>query len=258
MSNYRAYSLALPERQLSAVPPAMRAAVLHAACVVAALSLAQWVPLRWSLLEALFAVAGGVLLGLAPWWLAINAFFVPALDLAMHAALPPVAWLAAFVIMMLLYWGVAKTQVPLFMSSAAAARALAQLLATERCRSLLDLGCGDARLITRLLISQPDTSCSGIEYAPLPWLAGKLRLLLSGVSCPLWRGDFWGWSLAPYDCVYAYLSPVPMPALWAKARAEMRRGSLFVSNSFPVPDIKPDAVIKLNDGWGGCLYVYRM
>jgi hypothetical protein len=41
--------------------------------------------------------------------------------------------------------------------------------------------------------------------------------------------------LAGQDVVYAFLSPAPMKQLWAKAQAEMTPGSLFVSNSFPVP-----------------------
>lgn len=238
------------------MPPAVRVAVLHAACIIIALVLAQWTPLRWTLMEALFAVAGGALLGLAPWWMAINACFIPALDLALNLALPPAVWLGAFLTMTLLYWGVATTQVPLFLSSAAAAGALARVVSAARCRNLMDLGCGDARLIKRLAVSCPETACSGIEHAPLPWLAGKLRLWSS--ASRLQRGDFWAETLTPYDCVYAYLSPVPMPALWNKAQREMRPGTLFVSNSFPVPGVAPERVINLDDGWGGCLHVYRI
>lgn len=256
-SNCRALPRTLPERRWQALPPAARVAVLHAACIAVAPVFAQWLPLRWTLTEGLLAAAGGALLGLAPWWMVINACFVPALDLALNLALPPAAWLAAFLTMTLLYWSVATTQVPLFLSSDVAAGALARVVSAAGCRNLLDLGCGDARLIARLAASCPGTVCGGIEHAPLPWLAGKLRLW-SGAACSLRRGDFWAESLTPYDCVYAYLSPVPMPALWNKAQREMRPGALFVSNSFPVPGVKPESVVNLDDGWGGCLHIYRI
>ncbi len=58
--------------------------------------------------------------------------------------------------------------------------------------------------------------------------------------------------------MYAFLSPVPMPAVWAKAIAEMRPGSLLVSNSFEVPGHEADAVIEVGDRRGTRLFLYRM
>jgi hypothetical protein len=72
------------------------------------------------------------------------------------------------------------------------------------------------------------------------------------------RGDFWHHPLGPYDMVYAFLSPLPMPRLWEKAKAEMRPGSLLVSNSFPVPDVEPQRVIEIADRRGTRLYCYSM
>jgi hypothetical protein len=61
-----------------------------------------------------------------------------------------------------------------------------------------------------------------------------------------------------YDLVYAFLSPVPMAAVWRKARAELRPGSLLVSNSFPLPEREPDALIEVGDRRRTVLYVYRI
>lgn len=69
-------------------------------------------------------------------------------------------------------------------------------------------------------------------------------------------GSFWAIDLAPYDLVFAYLSPQPMVALWLKVRAEMRPGSVFVSHSFPVPEVPPGACVEFEPG--RFLYVYRL
>jgi hypothetical protein len=37
-----------------------------------------------------------------------------------------------------------------------------------------------------------------------------------------------------------------MPRLWEKIRAEMKPGSLLISNSFPVPGVAPDRVIEVD------------
>jgi hypothetical protein len=58
--------------------------------------------------------------------------------------------------------------------------------------------------------------------------------------------------------IYAYLSPAPMERLWEKARAEMKPGSLFISNSFAVPGVSFDEVVELNDLSHSRLLIRRM
>jgi len=62
--------------------------------------------------------------------------------------------------------------------------------------------------------------------------------------------------LGDFDVVYAVPSPVPMLTLWQKAKREMRPGSLFVSNSFPVPGEVPDQVIEVDCTPPRPLYCY--
>jgi len=237
----------------------VRALLLHALCVPLAWALAggdgsSW----WLAAESLLAAAGGLLLGLAPWWLAINLLFVPALALALAADLHHGWALGAFALMFLCYWGVGRTQVPLFFSADAAVRALLCLLPETPRPRLIDLGCGNGKVIAKLAAVRGDGSFHGIEYAPLPWLAGWLRCLPRRGRCSLRWGDFWACDLSGYDVAYAYLSPVPMARLWRKALAEMRPGTLLVSNSFAVPGVVPEAIIELEEAWAGRLYVYRI
>ena len=80
-----------------------------------------------------------------------------------------------------------------------------------------------------------------------------------GVPNIRWRMDnLWATRLEEFDVVYAFLSPAPMPELWVKIQHEMKPGSLFVSNSFPVPDIEPENVLELDDARRTRLYCYRI
>jgi len=49
-----------------------------------------------------------------------------------------------------------------------------------------------------------------------------------------------------------------MAKLWEKARAEMKPGSLFVSNTFPVPGLSFDEEIELHDLSHSRLLIRRM
>lgn len=242
------------------LPPAAKAAVLHALCVPAAWMVAgAWdgAP-AWPWFEAVFAVLGGAALGLAPWWLAINAMFVPALVGSLTVEVAPGWALAAFTAMALVYWSVARTQVPLFLSSDAVIGALLRLLPATPQPRFLDLGCGTGHVLARLARHRRDGRFDGVEYAPLPWLLAWARALASGARGAIRLGDFWRRELAQYDVVYAYLSPVPMARLWQKARREMRPGTLLISNTFEIPGVVPDEVIHPGGAWGGPLYLHRM
>ena len=122
---------------------------------------------------------------------------------------------------------------------------------------LLDLGCGTGSFLTDVARVRPDGRYSGIEMAPLPYLLGGLRAYGRRNMRVLW-GDFWRLDLSSYDVVYAYLSPAPMGRLWEKARAEMRPGSLFISNDFCVPGVAPTQTIRVGDRMHSTIYVWTM
>lgn len=208
-------------------------------------------------LQGLLAALIGRRLGLPRWWLPINLCFVPGLVLTQGHTLPPWLLLCGFVVLMLLNWNALLERVPLYLSGSAAEqqlhRQLARLPAGFR---FIDLGSGLGGPLLRLARAYPNGHFVGVESAPLAFLVCRLRCLLQP-NCRVYLRSFWRESLAPYDVVYCFLSPAPMPALWSKACAEMRADALLISNSFEVPNVEAEEVVPLEDWRHSQLLVYR-
>jgi hypothetical protein len=199
--------------------------------------------LEVALLQGLWAALLAWRSGLAPWWRAIQFLFPPALVLARGladaAALPPAAFLAVFIVLLLVFWSTFRTQVPLYLSGREAWDLVAGLL-PERPLAVVDIGSGLGGLVLDLARRRPDCDLTGIELAPLPYLASRVRAVASGSRARFLRGDYERLNLGHYDVVFAYLSPAAMSALWRKAEAEMKPGSLLLSYEFVIAEREPD------------------
>lgn len=242
------------------IPPVAKALCAQALAWVAVQLLAAVLPggaFGAMVVQCALAAAIGRGFGLASWWAALNTVFPWLVSGAIAVSLDPRWYLGAFLSMAAVYWSTFRTQVPLFLSNRRAIHALSELLPEGRPVRLLDVGCGTGTVLAGLANLRPADQLEGVEIAPLPFGIAKLRARLSHGRFTVSRHDLWSESLAPYDVVYAFLSPVPMPALWRKVRAEMRPGSLFVSNTFDVPGVAPDRVITLGDG-RRALLVWRL
>ncbi|MBT6608773.1 MAG: hypothetical protein HOB37_09965 [Rhodospirillaceae bacterium] len=122
----------------------------------------------------------------------------------------------------------------------------------------LDIGSGLVGLLMFVGRERPNMTVEGIESAPLPFAMAWLRLkLTAGPNVRALYGDFWGHDLSDYDVVYAFLSPAPMAALFEKVKKEMKPGSMFISNSFAVPEVAPDEIIKVDDKRKTQLLIWR-
>ncbi len=242
------------------MPPALKALFAQFAGVAAAMALARSGALAglWPLVGAQALVAATVAAGLgsARWWVPIHLGFVPLAVIVHGAGIHPAWYLAGFAVLVLVYWTSFRTQVPLYLSNAATAAAMASLLPRHPAR-LLDIGAGTGALLRPLAQARPDCRFTGIELAPATWAIGRL-LLRRQANVEWLRGDLFAPDWSGYDLVYAFLSPVPMAAVWAKACAEMLPGSTLVSNSFEVPGHDPDAVLEVGDRRGTRLLLYRI
>lgn len=256
-------SLDLPQaRRLSPILLAAWAQLL-----AATLTIVVWLSLgafdvsmqhsAWLLLHSTLVVTISLRLGMPSWWLLIQALFVPALFVGLSLAIHPAWFLGAFVLLALIYGRTDATQVPLYLSRRQVWREIVAQLPQQPGIRVLDLGSGLGGLVQHVAEVRPDSHVSGIEAAPLPCWISKLRMLGQRNAAIEW-GDFWRTDLSAYDVVCAYLSPVPMPALWDKAQREMRPGTLFISYRFPIPGVQPTRVVTLKDFGQTELYVWRI
>lgn len=249
---------------MSATPA--RQLALQGAAVILVLSLAwpyfgwQAAALPWR--ETSIAIGGTALifatLSRQPWWWRlIHAGFMPLVWATQQLAIDPAWFLVAFVLLLLVYRGALSGQVPLYLSNRQTVEQLATMLEERGPCRFLDLGAGLGSTTVPLADHLPDYHFTGYENAPLTWLLGRYFCL--GRPNITWRwDDLWQAPLGDFDVVYAFLSPVPMPKLWQKAKREMSPGSLFISNSFPVPGEVPSQVIEVDCSPPRPLYCYAI
>ena len=159
--------------------------------------------------------------------------------------------------LLLVFWGTVKGDVPLFLSSDAVTKSLQAIVDRENAATFIDLGAGVGSVAVPMAKHRPGMAVEAWERAPIPWLiaAWRCRKL---ANAAVHRKSFWECDLPIYDVAFAFLSPAPMPALGEKVLSEMRPGSLLVSSTFPVPGWEPESIVQLEDRMQTRLYCYRI
>lgn len=246
--------------------PAVQAVAIQL-CAFPAMLGAAWIASRLTQLQltlAMAAVLQGVLAallsrlcGLAPWWLGIQSLFPIALLAMLALQLPPFIFLIAFIALLGLYWSTFRTQVPFYPSGRPVWEAVGALLPKGRPIRFIDIGSGLGGLVLHLSQAHKQSRFTGIEIAPLPWLVSVLRSRFARGDIRFVRGDYERVDFGSYDVVFAYLSPAAMPALWQKARTEMRAGSLLLSYEFEIPGVASQLTSMPCEG-GAVLYGWIM
>jgi hypothetical protein len=243
------------------LPPVLRALLAQALAFAALVALARlglrFPPLVWVLLQALLAVFLSRWMDLSPRWVFMQAA-LPFLARALWGApIPPWIYLALFLGLALVFGGGLLTRVPLYHASQDAWKKLESLLQDKPGVRFMDLGCGFGGPVAHLAKARPDGVFVGVEASPLTWLVAWLRCL-PRQNAHIRLGSLWSTDLSNFDVVYAFLSPVPMPALWAKVKREMKPGSRFISHSFEVPGETPHQVVPVKGREGARLMVWDL
>jgi SAM-dependent methyltransferase len=230
---------------------------------MAVLGIAQvsaWRPSLFAvgLLQGLLAAMLSRAAGMSSWWWWLNLLFVPGLLLAGGADVPPWLFLAGFFLLLLLNWNSFTERVPLYLTGARARGELARLLATREERfAFIDLGCGPGGTLLWLARRFPRAEFVGVETAPLPFCMARLRCI-GQRNCQIRYQSLWRTDLSCFDVAYCFLSPAPMPALWAKACAELPAGAWLISNSFGIAQAAPPRVVELRDWRASRLLLWRL
>lgn len=230
------------------------------ACIVVLL-LSGWLA-RWNIwaivpIQATAALILSAALRQPVWWRFIHLFFMPAVSIMLAFHLPSWLYLSSLLVLVLVFWGTVKGDVPLFLSSSAVGDAVIAIARRENAASFADIGAGIGTVVVAVSRQLADLRIDALERAPLPWLIARWRCRnLANVSARY--VSLWGSRLAGYDIVFAFLSPLVMAEVGNKIRRDMPEGSLFVSSSFPVPDWVPESIVEVNDRRQTRLYCYRI
>ncbi|MEM5472384.1 hypothetical protein WNZ14_11660 [Hoeflea sp. AS60] len=208
------------------------------------------------IVQSLAAAIVTRLLGLPIWWVWIGLCFPAAMALALNVGdLPAWPFGVGFVVLYLFFSNTARERVPLYLTNQPTTDALLSLMQQRGAKRFTDLGSGLGGVVRSL--DGDGRQARGVESAPMVWL---VSVILSKIQRrgQIVRQDIWTTDIAGEDIVYVFLSTEPMPALYEKAKREMKPGSLLVSNSFAVPGIKPAEIWELSDRRKTRLYLYEM
>jgi len=211
----------------------------------------------WVLVQGVAAALSACVLRQPAWWMLIHLLFWPAAIAMLVLHLPTGLYLAMLLLLTLIFWGTVSGEVPLFLSSTAAADALAVIVERENTQCFAELGAGVGSIVAPLAQRRPMMAIDAFEHAPLPWLITRWRCRKRpNVNTRV--TSFWNAELSRYDTVFAFLSPAVMPKLGEKINREMRPGSLFISSSFPIPDWRPESLVCIDDRRKTTFFCYRI
>ncbi len=150
-------------------------------------------------------------------------------------------------------------RVPYVPTPMVAVRAMVELAALTGGERVYDLGAGDCRLLIEAKRACPGIRAVGYEGAPLIWLLGKLRILLSGVGVELSARNFLVQDLSDAAVIFLYVTPGVMRTLSDKFTRELVPGTRVISHVFTFSGRTPHVVREVDVPlWGRKkVYLYR-
>lgn len=132
-----------------------------------------------------------------------------------------------------------RTSTPYGGTPPAVGTAMVRLAGLRNGQNVCDIGAGDGRLLIAAKRVCRGITAVGFENAPGVWLAGKLRIWLSGTDVRLLLRDARKFDFSRADAVFLYVSPEMMRSLQPKFDRELKKGARVVSHTFRFPGKKP-------------------
>lgn len=221
------------------------------------LPILHYYPAIFLLCQSTLAVIASQCVGLPRWWRVIHFLFLPCVFVFFMFPVPAWVYFALVVLMTLIFWGTVRGDVPLFLSSDEVALSVIALMEAENVKKFADLGAGIGTVALPVANAFSHVQVDAWERAPIPWLISTLRgknLANYTVS----RRNLFEANFAEYDVIFAFLSPRVMPDIGEQLQTKMRKGALFISSSFPVPDWTPERILQIHDSSKTLLYCYRI
>lgn len=146
------------------------------------------------------------------------------------------------------------TRVPYVPAPMAAVQHALALLRLQPGERVVDLGCGDGRLV--LAAAATGAQATGYELAITPLLRAYWRRLTSRTAAQLRWQNFLSADLGQVDAVFAYLVESVMASVGQKLSSELKPGARIVCYGTPLPGWTPVQVHDPVPGAKSRFYVY--
>ncbi len=144
---------------------------------------------------------------------------------------------------------------PLVPSKKETGERMVELLNLKKGEVVYDLGSGDGRLL--ILAAKKGAKAVGVEINPYvliwSWIKGLLKGQIGRMKL-IW-GNYWSVNISAADAVVVYAMPGFMPKMAKKLKKELKPGTLIVSNSFQIPDLK---LIKQETVGKDRIFLYKL
>lgn len=122
---------------------------------------------------------------------------------------------------------------------------------------ILDVGCGDARVLEGFGRKYDDIFLYGIDIRPGLVDISRSRLSRYGGRARVYLRDMYKESFDKYDIVYAYLTKDALSHLRSKVVRLLMSGGLFIAHDYPVPGLEPIKIHLVDlDGDKHYIFVY--
>ncbi len=211
-----------------------------------------------SVLMGFIALILSILINLPKWWLWLQLFFPVIIYLALQQEINPLYFLAIFILLWLIFSNSFGNRVPLYLTNNSTRQALLILMEETNHKEIkfIDLGSGFGGNVVFISKQNNVINSVGVETAPIPYAISKLNSFINGGQ--IYAQNLWKTSLKDYNFIYAFLSTESMPELWQKIILEADENTIFVSNSFAVPEVTPTQIWELADSRKTHLYIYNV
>lgn len=126
-----------------------------------------------------------------------------------------------------------------------AGRKMLKLAGVKKGDNVLDIGCGDGRLIY-LAANEIGANSTGYELSPIIYVLGKIRQFIWKSRAKIKFGDFRKHDLSKTDHIVCYMLPETLARFIPKFEKEMKKGAKITSYAFNIGSWNPIHVEQSN------------
>ncbi|MBN1494151.1 class I SAM-dependent methyltransferase [Candidatus Peregrinibacteria bacterium] len=139
-----------------------------------------------------------------------------------------------------------------------AAKKLINISGIKKGDKVIDIGCGDGRLVY-LAAKEKEADSTGFELSPLVYALAKIRQLLWKSKAKIKFGDFRMFDLSTCDFIVCYMLPETLNNFVPKFEKDMKKGAKIVSYAFQISRWKPVSIIASDPGEAiSRIYIYEI